>query len=73
MKNQIKLLGYPIAIIFLFAIVASLVYNWPTTIYFAVVSLILFLIELLKGRRNPEALCFIIVVLIMIIIYKALT
>ncbi len=73
MNNQIKLLGYPIALILLFATVVSLIYNCNLTIYFAVVSLILFLIELLKGRRNSEALIFIIIVLIMIIIYKALT
>lgn len=70
MNNLIRLLIYPIAIILLIATVISLIYHGSLTMAFAITDAVLFLIELLRGRRNADALSFVIVVLIMIIIYK---
>jgi len=73
MKNPIKLLVYPTAIILLIMTVVSLLCISHLTIYFAIASLILFVIELIGERKDAEALYFIIGVLIIIILYKALT
>lgn len=60
------------AVIMLFITVASLLLNGSLTIYFAIASLILFVVESYRDKteKRKGALDFISFVLIIIIIYK---
>jgi len=72
MKEFIRKWNYPVAVILLVATIIFLLYKCSLVEYSAVPALVLFILELtVKDSKRKDALIYVILVLLFIVIFKA--